>query len=737
MKMDREQLLADFSPFADIGENAPRISEKKGKFTVSFTRDGRDLKLIIDSVSGSVQSTVGKGTTKNHTSVTTLLASELFANLRRWAEIQRELLAGEFDPRRMIPINATTHSGSCIQSINDISNLLGSGPRLGDNSEILLIDGPAGIGKTNLISQLALERAVSYKATPTPLVLHIKSRGRVLSNLEDLMAFSLQTIRASVTYDQIPVLVRHGLIIAAIDGFDELGDPNGYDTAWAQLSDLIASVRGKGTLILAGRDTFISRARLLRDVNSLREGVDVVHSLTLLLPSALQAKEWLRTHNWTEANFRIPSVSVLLEEGSFALRPVFLKLLAEQIKPKDIRGEHERFLTPFLLKNIVSREAKLFGKAVQAVIPMPQIEAFVSNFMLETAREMADMQAEALDGTTLSWIAEAALGDGYPSDIVGLIKNRAAVVALLMNDERPGYKAFVHTHIQNYYLARVAIEAISRGDTPKFIRRNILGAEFLSTFVDVASEYSSSTSSPINSFLGRAQNLAQTYPHLDRGARNLGALLLASLQTARPEDEAYFAGFQVDDAVIRGTAGPATINEVTINQLDCRQADLTSLVFKNSSITSVIADDASRFSSTIPVPVFLITENGLQITDTDKINQWLDERGRSTKPVTNPVVPDKVKAHRIYALLGRACRTRQYWLRAGDDDVHAERILNDTYWPVLSRVLEENGFLRIERRDASGGSSPFYHIRQSQQLLSERSSDTEVVKFFKDLAAAI
>ena len=311
--MNRDQLLADFSPFADIGEDAPRVSEKGGKFTIKFTRDGRELKLIIDSVSGAVQSTQGKGAAKNYASVGALLACDLFANLRRWAEIQQELLAREVESSRMIPVNAKTHSGNCIHSINDVSNLLGSSARAAEATEILLIDGPAGIGKTNLISQLALERAISYKERPTPLFLHIKSRGRVLSNLDDLMAFSLQTIRSAITYDQIPVLVRHGLIVAAIDGFDELGDPNGYDTAWAQLSELIASVRGKGTLILAGRDTFISRARLLRDVTSLREGVDVVHGLTLLLPSPQQAKEWLQRHGWIEANFLIPSVSVLLE----------------------------------------------------------------------------------------------------------------------------------------------------------------------------------------------------------------------------------------------------------------------------------------------------------------------------------------------------------------------------------------------------------------------------------------
>jgi hypothetical protein len=212
---------------------------------------------------------------------------------------------------------------------------------------------------------------------------------------------------------------------------------------------------------------------------------------------------------------------------------------------------------------------------------------------------------------------------------------------------------------------------------------------------------------------------------------------LASLQAVRAEDEAYFAGFQVDDAVTRGTAGPATVSGVTINQVDCRQADLSALDFKDTSITSLIADDASRFPTSFPVPKVLVNEVGVELSDADRIVQWLDKRGRSAKPVANPVVSDKVKRHRVYALLGRACRMRQYWLRDGDGDVHAERILKDPSWAVLSSVLKQNGFLRIEKRNASGGASPFFHIRQSERLLSERSSDVEVVKFFKDLEAAI
>ena len=111
---------------------------------------------------------------------------------------------------------------------------------------VMLIDGPAGIGKTKLIEFLTASRADRFRTTGRPLVLHVQSRGRVLTFLQDLIAFSLQRLRLEVTFDQLPVLVRHGLVTLAIDGFDELGDPNGYDLAWGQVNEPLAkSVFGR------------------------------------------------------------------------------------------------------------------------------------------------------------------------------------------------------------------------------------------------------------------------------------------------------------------------------------------------------------------------------------------------------------------------------------------------------------------------------------------------------------
>lgn len=734
--MDRDQLLRDFSPFVDIGEDQPRISENKAKITIGFVRNGRKIKLGLDRQLGAIKYTQDNSKEKVFRSISALLSSEHFANVKLWAKTQTDLLKGELKSKDLIPFNVRIDSDYVVNTVDKIDDILGAARQSEDAAEILLIDGPAGIGKTNMIELLALRRSESYNISQNKLILHIKSRGRVLSNLDDLMAFSLQTLRTSVTYDQLPILIRHGLIIAAIDGFDELGDPNGYGTAWAQLGELISSVRGEGTLILAGRDTFISKERLLKDVHSLRDGTDTVRSITLLPQTTKQATEWLLHHQWKEKDLQITSVSVLLEEGSFALRPVFLKLLSS-IKPKDISKYHESFLASFLIKSIVSRETRLFGKKVTDTIPISDVENFVDTFLMDAAREMADMQVEALDGATLSWISEASLGDGYPSDIVGVVKNRAAVNALLVNDERPGYRSFVHTYIQNYFLSRVAIETISRDELPKFIRRNILGAEFLSTFVDIASEYSGSHPDIMHQFIERARAITQIYPHFDRGGRNIGALLLTTLPFIEADGNNYFQSFQVDESVIRGTAGQATLDSVVINQLDCRNADLTQLTFTDCSVVTIMAGDASRFSSSTPIPSRLIIEDGSELFDSDDIVSWLGSKGRSGYPSSISIVPINLRNHPVYSLLGRLCRIHQYWFKEDDDAIVIRRIIKDEHWPVLRRSLEIHGFIKIENRPASGTSAQFLHVRGAQRILKERADDAEVVEFFRTLSELI
>ncbi|WP_332672072.1 NACHT domain-containing protein [Aromatoleum sp.] len=729
--MNRETIINDFAPFVDLGEGLPKVSEQGEKLVAKFTRDGRPLKIVLDKTNGKI-TTIWGATTKHFSSVAAMLSSEIFANLRRWADAQTELLGkGTAQESALIPLNGITHRKVRINSVDDVDSLLGSTERKPDATEVLLIDGPAGIGKTRLIEQIAFKRSSAYKNSFQPLLLHVKSRGRVLSNIQDLMAFSLQTIRSTITYDQLPILARYGVVLIAIDGFDELGDPNGYELAWAQVGQLITSIRGNGTLILAGRDTFIGRSRLLADVPALRAHTDIVSGVTLESPTPEQAKDWLKRYNWTDANFELPSISVLLEPDSFALRPVFLKLLSE-IKPKQLKEKHERYLTPFLVDHITDREARLFGRPVEAVMSFDEIRRFINNFMLEVAREMAESQTEALEAIALMWIAEASLGDGYPPEIVSLVKNRASVVAFLMNDERQGYRSFIHTHLLNYFLSHVTIHAIVQGEVPKFVRRNLFGTEFLSVFVDVLSETASENRTLVDRFIDRLLVLPHTYTSVDRTIRNAGALVLASLANIQSKADIRVADFEIDDAVVTGTAASVQLNNVVVNQLNCRSADLSQVVFSECQVFTLLASDSSRFSASFPTPSVLVLDSGEQVLDAETITKWLEARGRNVNlTVSTGVSSSKLRAHPIYILLGQGCRIRQYWLRA-EDDLYG-KILKDRYWSVLSTLLREEGFLREEYRQASGKSSNFVHIKHKNRLLAEDPNDIMIVRFFQKL----
>lgn len=494
-------------------------------------------------------------------------------------------------------------------------------------------------------------------------------------------------------------------------------------------------IRGRGTLILAGRDTFIGRSRLLKDVPALRESVDIVNGITLKAPSPDQAREWLKRHGWTDTNFDMPSISVLLEADSFALRPVFLRLLAEHVKPKELKDKHERYLTPLLVNHMIQREAGLFGKPVQAVMDQVGRENFVGEFLCEVARQMADSQTESLEANEIAWIGEASLKEGLSAEVVTLVKNRASVVAFFVNDERPGFKRFMHSYLLNYFIAIVAIRALGRGEVPKFVRRNLLGSEFLGVFSDVSAEAAVSGPSDFRSFWDRTANLSMGYTSVDRGLRNVGALVLASLPSVQIQSAIELREFQIDDAVIRGTCPQATLINIEINQLDVRGADLSGLTWQESTVGSLLADESVRVSASIPPPTKISMLNGTEIIGTEEVAAWLDAHGRNEQTTSSGgLASQALRKKSIFSLLMRAARLRQHWMRADNDDFQASKIVNDPDWIELCRILKSHDYLREEVRQASGRASKFYHLKNREDILSEAQDDAALRALFDELA---
>ena len=202
MTADMQQLREELARFADLGTSPPQQIETDERFAFRLSREGERLELRFDGGIGGrvMERPLDGGEPRVHESYRALLASERFGDLRRWASAQAASLERTLHDiaRRPIPLTGVLSDGNANMDVGQIDDLLVSredGGHHAHSTRILLIDGPAGIGKTKFIELLALARARRFTSTQRPLVLHVQSRGRVLTFLQDLIAFSLQTLR--------------------------------------------------------------------------------------------------------------------------------------------------------------------------------------------------------------------------------------------------------------------------------------------------------------------------------------------------------------------------------------------------------------------------------------------------------------------------------------------------------------------------------------------------------------
>ena len=757
--IDRSTLIRDLAAFADLGTDLAEPVALGDALVFRMFRDGKEIELRFhNGDTGKVieRSLETEAPVRTHASYRALLASPRFGNLGQWADYQDRSLR-EVQPVDHIPVKGRLSSDDPERmfDVHELDEFLVSGARSEDSVRIMLIDGPAGIGKTTFIESLASVRAKEFirptRGTRRPLILHVQSRGRVLTYLQDLIAFSLQRLRLNVTFDQFPALVRTGLVTMAIDGFDELGDPNGYDLAWSQVNDFIDQSRGSGTLILAGRETFIDRQRIRDNIQTLRPD-DTVDDLSLQLPEPTTAKEWLISGGvWTAATIE-NDAGMLFERGSYALRPVFLRQLATREAVSIIKDSPAQNTLSFLVDLMIRREAGKFGEPVDSVMDEQQRRRYVGLFLREVARYLADDQTEALEERVVAWLAEVAAPAGIAEDALGILKHRAAAMAFLEKDDLHGYRRFLHSQVFHYFLADETIDTISKDEMPKYIRRNLLGADFLTSFSDLILYHAASDSDRVRRFFDAASGLLSSYSWIDRGVRNLGALLVAMLPALDDTGDLSIRSIHVDEALIQGTVPVSSIRDAFVSQLDVRGSDLRDLTFDATSIVTLIADDATRVSSSFPIPYRIQVEashtsGSAALTDRDRIIDWLGRHGRgctnqaddSADRSDGGLIPIELRRHPMMKLLGRACRIRSHSFTE-DGDLPFQRFTQDSMWPPVRDLLKSYGFLEESDRQTSGPRKPLFHIKRAKDLVaaelsvSAETQDVEIRRFYADMA---
>ena len=721
--VDLLQVARDLEPFADLGSDPPFLSPE-GAVVYKHRGDAVQLRNAGGSWTESVQ-----GVDKTYATLSAMLSSKHYGNLDAWAGAQRILLADRSEVKDFLAVQGINQDGFEEDALGMLEAFLFNDSKKSRTS-ICLIDGPAGIGKTSIIRKLTYKQALSYRTATDKLILHVESKGRSLQNLNDLIAFSLQTLRIEVTYDQVPILVKYGLITLAIDGFDELGDPKGYDLAWGSMNELLEAIRGRGSLILSGRETFIGQRRVEDALKAYDSALDSLQVTTLRTVSPPVARAWLKLHHWTEEELSSFSAKALLEEGSYALRPFFLSILADEDIGQHVKsGEIEDTLS-FLMEKMVEREIGKFGDDVDRVTTPSERRTFIDAVMEEIARELADSQSEIISEEILHWISDSC-SSYFPANIQGVLRNRVAVLAFLTNADRRGFRRFVHESIHYYFLSRNILKTVGSGEFSKYLRR----ASFDLTLLDAFQEALRFASPDVRrKFAGFAIAAIQTLPNTDNARANLAALIIAMAGASTLENAPTISDIYLEESLFSETLSPLVLERCNFNQMDCRGGDLRAVSFSNCHIVTLNADEATFPSNSIPRPTVLNLPDKA-VSNPDEIEIWFGTQFylAPNAPSFDASFDGVFDQMPIFQLLDRVVRYRPFWIK-DSDDASVQRIVENERWPDLLEVLRKYDFT-LERTDvqSSGPASPFIHVRRKDLLQSYRSFPQALLPLIRDL----
>lgn len=712
MKLTKNDLMV----FADIGSKFDETSDEVST-TWQFHMSAEFVSINVPKDESFPIVMQLRGCEQRHLNGRSLLASEPFGDLKHWARNQRMLLKG------ILPDDPIETSGEFVEDTSKRSSGVEGGLQEFESQLIefqgkyalhaVVVDGPAGIGKTMLIQRLASLRAASFPTDHGRLVLHIESRGRVLQNITDLISASLHTLRVNVTCEQLLVLARHGLIVLAIDGFDELADPNGYQMAWSQLNEILAQVSGDGQVVLSGRETFVSPGRMKKSLGVLSSTEALLSEYTMKDVSVAAAKVWLVSKGWSPESIESEKLSEMLTVGSYSARPFFLKELSDPEMFKKVSSGEAVDMLPILVNALIEREVDKFGQDVRKTLGVAKIEKYLNDVNDELARDMADNQGEVLPSQTVSYISEICIPDDVDDKVRRILIHRAQTLPFLTRSEGQNSLRFSHRQYFVFFLGRNAIEAVADGEIPKYLRHNLLGAEFLESFDKVCRGTSSNL---VQLFQTKCQLFLEEPNVMDRSAGNLASLMLTSACSFPFKERFAITGISIDELLISSEIENVDLNGVAVSSLYAENSNLAGLSFSSDShVISLHSNDQTQLPASFPIPSW-IEAPGQTISNPSAVEAHVEklkgERLNFTFQVKLPFNP---------RLIRRIITYRSFWLKleSGNDEHVVQRILQDHDWDRCYQWLKDNELVRVEDRSGfAGKTGTFIHFRKS--LIAEQ-----------------
>jgi hypothetical protein len=353
------------------------------------------------------------------------------------------------------------------------------GRRPAGTSSVLYLTSDAGEGKTTLINELALAQARAFKRKESDwLLVPVSLGGRPFMRLDDVIISGLvNKYRFSVLYyDAFLELVRLGVLVPALDGFEEMFVESASGEAMSALGNLIQLLNRSGTVLIAARKAFFeyknleAQARLL---DALGSASVAFARLALQRWNRTKFVEYCRKRGVAEGEQIFEDVAVRLGATHPMLtRAVLVKRLLDVAQDK---GEREALLRsiqpgadeffPQFVDAIIQREAaeKWIAKSGEPRVPLLSVQEH-HELLSMVAMEMWESRVDALSASVLDPLAELyAEQRGKTPDVARQCVDRLKHHALIVQAGETRAFGFDHEEFRYFFLGEAIGRAIVEG----------------------------------------------------------------------------------------------------------------------------------------------------------------------------------------------------------------------------------------------------------------------------------
>lgn len=339
--------------------------------------------------------------------------------------------------------------------------------RLGGTCSVLYLTSDAGEGKTTVINHLAREQAERYKSGKTDwLLVPVSLSGRPFLRFDDVIVASLVNhLRFQRLYFEAFVhLVRMGVLVPALDGFEEIFVETSEADAISSLGNLIRHLRGEGSLLIAARKAYFefrslrAQARLLDSL----PGVDVAFGrVGLCRWHREEFTEYATLKGLENADQFYNAVTEVLDpKHPLLTRPVLVRRLVElamasgmefiaQLRP------HANTYFSWLVDQLIKREAeeKWIDKLGEPPTPLLTTEEH-HELLGYIAEEMWISKTDVISGELLDSLAEIFCESKKKSPVASRqVMERVRQHALIISSSPAGKEfEFDHDDFREFFL---------------------------------------------------------------------------------------------------------------------------------------------------------------------------------------------------------------------------------------------------------------------------------------------